>query len=161
MTEFDPSEFDVTIERTFDAPRDRVWEAWTDPEQVAQWWGPDGFTVPHCEMDVRPGGVFRIDMEAPDGTVYPNEGVFDEITEPARLVLTGGAIEDDDGNYQLEVRQTVTFEDRGDTTQLTLEAKAVTATPNVVEHLEGLEPGWRQSFGKLAEYVEPSKGTPE
>lgn len=154
MTEFDPSEYDVTITRTFAAPREPVWAAWTDPDQVARWWGPKDFTVPNCEMDVRPGGAFRIDMQAPDGTVYPTEGVFDEVQEPERLVLIGGAVEDDDGTYQLEVRQTVTFEERGDSTELVLEAEVVSATPDAADALEGMEEGWSQSLAKLAGYVE-------
>lgn len=155
--EFDPAAYDVTIERTFVGPRERVWEAWTNPEQVAQWWGPRDFNVPRCEMNVRPGGAFRIDMEAPDGTVFPSEGVFDEVDEPDRLVLIGRAVEDD-GNYQMEVRQTVTFEERGGRTELTLEAEVVSATPDAADALDGMEEGWSQSLEKLAEYVEVRSG---
>ena len=57
----------LVIERIFDAPPNLVFKAWTDPKQVAQWWGPKGFTNPVCEMDVRPGGALRIVMRAPDG----------------------------------------------------------------------------------------------
>ncbi len=64
-------EKDLVLTRVFDAPRERVWKAWTDPRQVAQWWGPAGFTNPRCEVDVRPGGVLRIDMRGPDA---PFEG---------------------------------------------------------------------------------------
>ncbi|MFC7157374.1 SRPBCC domain-containing protein [Halomarina halobia] len=154
--EFDPTEYDVTIHRTFDAPRERVFEAWTDPERVSQWWGPEGFTVPHCEMDARPGGGFRIDMRAPDGTVYSNAGEFNEVVEPERLVVTSRAFEDEDGNFGLEVRQTVTFVDRDGKTELTLRAEVVTATPDVAEALEGMETGWNQSLDKLAEFVDRS-----
>ncbi|WP_440771650.1 SRPBCC family protein [Natronorubrum sp. DTA28] len=156
--EFEPSEYDMTIRRTFDAPRERVFEAWTDPEQVAQWWGPKGFTVPRCEMDVRPGGSFSIDMEGPDGTIYPDEGVFHEVDEPERLVVTSRAFEDDDGEFQLEVRQTVTFADRDGRTELTLKAEVLTATPEVAEALGGMELGWSQSLDKLEAYVDRSAG---
>ncbi|WP_222913240.1 SRPBCC domain-containing protein [Natrinema sp. SYSU A 869] len=155
---FDPSEYDVTITRTFEAPREAVWDAWTDPEQVAEWWGPTDFTVPRCEMDVRPGGAFRIDMEAPDGTVYPSDGRFEAVDEPERLVLVDGAVEDDDGNYQFEVRQTVTFVDLNGTTELTLEAAVLEATPEVAKYLEGMEEGWNQSFEKLDDFVALSGG---
>ncbi len=153
-TSFDPNDFDVTIERTFDTPRERVWEAWTDPEQVAQWWGPTDFTVPRCELDVRPGGALRIDMEGPDGNVYPSEGMFEEVDEPERLVLVDAAGEDEDGNYQFEVRQTVTFEERGGETLLTLEAEVLEATPEAEKHLKGMEEGWSQSLDKLEGYLE-------
>lgn len=155
-TEFDPSEYDLTITRTFDAPRERVWDAWTEPAQVEQWWGPKGFTSTVHEMDVRPGGTFRIDMEAPDGTVYPDEGDFHEVDEPERLVITSRAFEDDDGSYRLEVRNAVTFADRGDTTELTLEAEVLKATEDMAGPLEGMEQGWSQSLDKLAESVDRS-----
>lgn len=158
-TEFEPSEYDLTIERTFDAPRERVWEAWTDPEQVAEWWGPKGFTVPNCEMDVRPGGSFSIDMQAPDGTIYPNDGTVHEVDEPERLVVTSRAFEDDDGEFHLEVRQTVTFADRDGKTKLTLQATVITATPEVAESLEGMEQGWSESLDKLEAYVGQSVDT--
>lgn len=150
---FDPNDYDVTITRTFDALRERVWDAWTDPDQVAQWWGPKHFTVPDCELDVRLGGAFRIDMEAPDGTVHPSDGVFDDVVEPERLVLVTAAGEDDDGNHQFEVRQTVTFEERGSETLLTLEAEVQKATADAAEHLEGMEEGWNQSFEKLDDFL--------
>lgn len=156
---FEPSEYSLTIERPFDAPRERVWEAWTDPEHVEQWWGPEGFTVPHCEMDVRPGGTFRIDMQAPDGTIYPNTGEFHEVVEPERLAVTSRAFEDADGNAQLEVRQTVTFADRDGTTELTLEADVRRATPEVADALNGMEQGWSQSLDKLADFVSQSTET--
>ncbi|MFC4440192.1 MULTISPECIES: SRPBCC family protein [Natrialbaceae] len=160
-TEFEPSEYNLIIERTFDAPRERVWEAWTNPEQVEQWWGPEGFTVPRCEMDVRPGGSFHIDMEAPDGTIYPDEGEFHEVDEPERLVATSRAFEDEDGDFQLEVRQTVTFADRDGRTELTLEAEVITGTPEVADALEGMELGWSQSLDKLDAYVAQSAGDAE
>src|SRR5882762_715575 len=62
--------------------------AWTDPKQVAEWWGPHRFTNPVCDLDVRPGGAIRIHMRGPDGTVYPMTGVYQEVVEPERLVFT-------------------------------------------------------------------------
>ncbi|WP_331236385.1 SRPBCC family protein [Natronorarus salvus] len=155
-SEFDPSEYDLTIERTFDAPRDAVWAAWTDPEEVAEWWGPEGFTVPRCEMDVRSGGTYRIDMRAPDGTIYPDEGEFHEVVEPDRLVFTSRAFEDDDGSYGLEVDNTVTLVERDGRTTLTLEAEVVRATDEVRGALSGMEEGWNGSFEKLAESIAAS-----
>ncbi|MEY7852212.1 SRPBCC domain-containing protein [Natrarchaeobius sp. A-rgal3] len=155
-TTFDPSQYDTTITRTFDAPRETVWAAWTDPEQVAEWWGPEGFTVPHCELDVRPGGTFHIDMEAPDGTIYPDAGEILEVEEPDRLVLLSRAFEDEDGKAQLEVRNTVSFEDEGGRTHLTLQAEVLSATPAVEEALGGMELGWTGSFEKLEEYLDES-----
>ena len=77
----DSKEF--TISRTFNAPRDLVWKAWSDPASFGQWWGPRGFTTTTYEMDVRPGGVWRLVMHGPDGKNYPNESYFQEIHPPA------------------------------------------------------------------------------
>lgn len=79
-------EFELT--RMFDAPRDLVFKVWTDPRYVALWWGIEGTNVKRCEMDVRPGGAWRIDMRTPGGTIYPNSGVFVEVIENERLVFS-------------------------------------------------------------------------
>lgn len=152
-TAFDPSEYDLTITRSFDAPRETVWEAWTDPDQIAQWWGPEQFTVPHCELNVRPGGEFHIDMEAPDGTIYPDTGVFEVVEKPERLVFLSQVFERDDGTYQMVVQHTATFEDRGETTAFTLESEVQSATDEMARHLEGMEVGWTGSFDKLDDYL--------
>jgi uncharacterized protein YndB with AHSA1/START domain len=73
-----PADQDVVFTRGFKAPRRRVFKAWTDPEHVAQLWGPHGFTNPVCELDVRPDGAIRIHMRGPDGTVYPMTGAWRE-----------------------------------------------------------------------------------
>ncbi len=142
---------EVTITRIFDAPRELVFKAWTDPKLVGQWWGPHGFTTPVCELDVRPGGAMRIDMRGPDGVVYPGKGVFHEIIEPDRLVFTTSTFEDAEGNPQLEVLNTVTFTELGSKTKLTLHAVVVKATPEVGTALAGMEEGWNQSLDRLAE----------
>ena len=77
---------EISITRIFNAPREMVYEVWTDPKHVAVWWGPKVFTNPVCEMDVRPGGKFRIVMRAPDGAKYPYTGIYLEVVPPERLV---------------------------------------------------------------------------
>jgi uncharacterized protein YndB with AHSA1/START domain len=79
-------EFELT--RVFDAPRPLVFKVWTDPRYVASWWGIDGATNPVCELDVRPGGAWRIDMRTATGVIYPNGGVFLEVVENERLVFS-------------------------------------------------------------------------
>src|SRR5262249_17479359 len=98
----------VVITRIFDAPRELVFKAWTDPVHVARWWGPKGFTNPVCEIDLRVGGELRIVMRAPDGAEHPMKGVFQEIEPPARLVFSNIAI-DAHGKTLLEGLTTVTF----------------------------------------------------
>jgi uncharacterized protein YndB with AHSA1/START domain len=100
---------DLVITRMFDAARELVFKAWTDPKQMAQWWGPKGFTNPVCELDVRPGGAILIHMRGPDGVIYPMYGTFHEIVEPERLVMTTSAVPDEAGSDQLEVLNTITF----------------------------------------------------
>jgi len=82
-----PSDREMVFTRSFDAPRELVWEAHTDPRHVARWWGPQGFTNTIHEMDVRPGGLWRLTMHGPDGTDYPNESEFTEVVPPERIVF--------------------------------------------------------------------------
>ena len=89
-TSTDASDREIVITRVVDAPRELVWEAWTNPEHVARWWGPNGFTTTIEKMDVRPGGVWQHVMHGPDGTDYPNKSVFQEILKPARIVMSHG-----------------------------------------------------------------------
>jgi len=81
---------EIVISRIFDAPRELVWEAMTDPRHVVHWWGPRGFTSSIETMDVRPGGVWQFVMHGPDGVNYPNRHVFTEVTKPGRIVMTHG-----------------------------------------------------------------------
>lgn len=144
---------ELVITRIFNARRELVFKAWTDPKHVAQWWGPKGFTSPVCEMDVRPGGAILIHMRGPDGIIQPMRGVFHEIVEPERLVFTTRAFEDADGKPQLEVLNTVTFAEVWGKTELTLQARVVRATPDVAEALAGMEEGWKQTLDRLAGHV--------
>jgi uncharacterized protein YndB with AHSA1/START domain/pimeloyl-ACP methyl ester carboxylesterase len=142
---------ELTITRIFDAPRELVFKAWIDPSHVAQWWGPQGFTNPVCELDVRPGGAIRIDMTGPDGVVIPTTGVFHEIVEPERLVFTTRSFVDETGNAQLEGVNTVTFEDYFGKTKLTLHVAVVKATLAVRGSLDSMAQGWNESLDRLAE----------
>jgi uncharacterized protein YndB with AHSA1/START domain len=141
-------EKELVLKRVFNAPRERVWKAWTDPRRLAQWWGPAGFTNPVCEADVRPGGAIRIDMRGPDGTVYPMTGVYREVVAPERLVFTASAL-DEKGRPLFEVLNTVTFAKQGGKTLLTVRAQVVNKTAGADAYLEGMEAGWSQSLVRL------------
>lgn len=143
---------DLVITRVFDAPRELVFKAWTDPKHVAQWWGPHGFTNPVCELDVRPGGAIRIHMRGPDGTIYPMTGVYQEIVEPERLVFTSAAL-DEKGNSLFEVLNTMSFAERGGKTTLTLHARVVKTTAKAAPYLEGMSEGWKQSIERLEAHL--------
>ncbi len=143
---------DLIITRVFDAPRELVFSAWTDPERVARWWGPRGFTTPVCEMDLRPGGAVRIVMRAPDGVEHPMRGVFREIIAPERLVCTFVAV-DEEGGPLLEGLMTITLAEHRGKTKLTLQTSAIGLVTRAAVMLEGMEEGWGQSLDRLAEFL--------
>lgn len=143
-------EKELIITRIFDAPREDVFKAWTEVERLRRWWGPKNFTNPVCEVDVRPGGAMRIHMRAPDGVVYPMTGVFHEIAEPERLIFTASAL-DAAGKPLFEQLTTVTFEDVGGKTKLTVHNSFSKIRPEAAPHLAGAETGWNMSLDRLAE----------
>jgi uncharacterized protein YndB with AHSA1/START domain len=147
------SEWDLVMTRVFDAPRELVFKAWTDTRHMALWWGPNGFTNPVCELDVRPGGAIRIDMRAPNGVVYPMKGVFDEIVEPERLVFVSSAL-DEKGKSMFDILNTVTFTEHGGKTSLTLQARVLKANASAPQYLKGMEMGWTQSLDRLGAHLE-------
>jgi len=142
------AERSVTVTRVIDAPREKVFKAWTDAEQLAQWWGPHHFTNPVCEIDVREGGKILIHMRAPDGTVFPMTGTFREVAAPSRLVFVAVA-EDADGNAHLVSLTTVTFDDHNGKTKLTVTADATGLSPAAPQMLAGMDAGWSQSLDRL------------
>jgi uncharacterized protein YndB with AHSA1/START domain len=148
-----PMEREVTIVRIFDAPRDLVFAAWTDPRHMAQWFGPKHWTNPVCELDVKPGGAWRIVMRAPNGGDYPCGGVYREIVAGERLVFTNNAL-DTAGNLLLEGLTSVTFADENGKTKITLVTRAKGLVPQAPYMLEGMEAGWSQSLDKLAQALE-------
>ncbi len=151
------SKQELVLTRTFDAPRELVFKAWTDPKHVAQWWGPSGFTNPVCELDARSGGAIRIHMRAPDGTVYPMTGVYQELVAPERLVFTSSAL-DVAGQPLFEVLTTVTFAEEGGKTTQTLRARVTKKTEGADTYLDGMEAGWTQSLERLASHLSAESG---
>ena len=143
-----PMERELTIVRIFDAPRALVFQAWTDPKMMAQWWAPERFTNPVCELDVRIGGALKIVMRGPDGSEHPMKGVFTEVVTNEKLAFTSIAI-DAAGNHLLEGEATVTFEDHAGKTKMTLHTHAVGKVPQAAFMLAGMEQGWTGSIDKL------------
>ena len=142
---------DLVISRTFLAPRALVWQAWTDPAHIVKWWGPHRYTTPRAEMDLRPGGAVRLDMQGPNGGISPIVGTVDEAVAPERLVTTTRL--EQDGGVLFEVRHTVTFEDRGNETRVTLRAHVLQATDAAAGAIAGMDEGWNQSLDRLASYA--------
>jgi uncharacterized protein YndB with AHSA1/START domain len=148
---------EVTMARLFDAPRELVFEAWTDAERMKHWWGPNGFTTTLCKLDPWPGGAIQIDMRAPNGTVYRHHGTVREIVPPERLVLTM-SVKDSEGNIILESVTSVTFAAESGKTRLTLHSRIESATVELAAmHLMGMENGWNQALDHLAQQMSESK----
>lgn len=143
---------EVLFTRELNAPRERVFNFWTDPKLLAQWWGPRGFTNPACEADPRPGGSILIHMRAPDGKVWPMKGIFNEIVKPSRIVFSNTPL-DEKGSPMFETLTTVTLAEEGGKTKLAVRAKAENAPAYAAPMLDGMEEGWSQSLDRLLEKV--------
>ncbi|MEA2950502.1 MAG: hypothetical protein QOJ96_22 [Alphaproteobacteria bacterium] len=137
--------------RVFDAPRELVWSAWTDPKHLAQWWGPNGFTTTTSTFDMRPGGVWRFVMHGPDGRDYQNRITFDEIVKPERIVYRHDGGEDVE---PVQFTQTVSFEDLGGKTKITWRGVFPSAEERdrVIKEY-GADKGLVQTLARLAEYL--------
>jgi uncharacterized protein YndB with AHSA1/START domain len=154
---------ELVIERSFDAPRELVWKAWSDPEMLQRWWGPAGFTSPHSNVDFRVGGKWLVSMMSPDwmdGREIWATGTYREIVDLERIVTTDSFADEKgnivpashygmEGDFPLEMLITVTFEDAGGKTNMTLCHAGLPAG----EHLSGANEGWSQSFDKLEQLV--------
>jgi len=135
---------ELVITRTFDAPRDLVWQAWTDRAHATQW-GPKGFTTPEREMDLHPGGVWHAVMISPEGKEYRQHGVVQEVVAPERLVFT--FIWDETPDEEMLI--TVTFAERGGKTQMTFRQTGLAT----VASRDGHERGWNEAFDQLGELL--------
>ena len=148
------------VERVFDAPQELVFKAWTEPERLKRWWGPRGYTVPYCEIDLREGGVFLYCMRSPEGHDFWGRGVFREIVVPERLVLAM-SFADAEGNvvpatyygmspeWPPETLLTVAFEEEAGKTRVTLRYEGVPPGPDG----DGTRRGWAETLDGLAEYL--------
>ena len=141
----DVSDRELVISRMLNAPRELVWKVWTEPEHIAKWWGPNGFTNTIMEMDVRPGGKWLHTMHGPDGTAYPNEAVFTEVVKPERLVYVHSAP---------KFTATVTFEELYHKTKITMSMVFETAEiRNLVVKEHGALEGQKQTINRLEEHL--------
>lgn len=156
-----PDEF--LISRTLRAPRSKVWQAWTDPRQLERWWGPHIMDNPECALDVRVGGEHRVVMRGPDGVSYPIRGKYLEVVPMSRLVMTLDC-SDHPAAWHDMVRangapqqtnapgimvQTVTFEEIGDGTRLTVRTRFDSAAIRNAMVKLGMNEGWSESLEKL------------
>jgi len=159
------SELEFVITRVFDAPRNLVFKAWTEAERLTHWWGPKGFTMLSCKLDLRPGGVFHYSLHAPQGGDMWGKWVFREVMAPDRLVFIT-SFSDEEGNtvrapfssdWPLEVLSTVTFNEHEGKTTITMRGVPLNATETERQTFESMfksmQNGWTGTLDQLTEYL--------
>jgi len=150
---------EIVITRIFDAPRELVWKAWTNPKHLMRWWGPKDFTAPVCKVDLRVGGKYLYCMRSKEGQEFWSTGTYKEIVPLERLVCSD-SFADEKGNvvpashygmpgdnWPLELTVTITLEDLRGKTKMTLTHSGIPS--GQMKEMTGA--GWNESFDKLAE----------
>jgi uncharacterized protein YndB with AHSA1/START domain len=158
------------ISRNFDAPRDRMWNAWSRREQLMQWFGPKGFEMPAAKLDFRPGGVFHYCLEAPNGDEMWGKFAYIEI-EPGKQIRLVSCFSDEDGNvtrhplcatWPLEMLSTIIFAEKAGRTTVTIRWAPLNPTEAERETFEashdGMKQGWSGTFDQLADYLAKAEG---
>ena len=141
---------EIKLIRIFDAPVEAVWDAWTDPEQVAKWWGPRGFTITHHSKDLRPGGSWKYTMHGPDGVDYPNVTKYFEVEKHKKLLYDHGGSEDREPLF----RVTVLFSAIKDKTKMDM--TMTLSSPEAADEIRKFikKAGGDSTWDRLAEYLE-------
>jgi uncharacterized protein YndB with AHSA1/START domain len=153
-------EKEITLVRTVDASLGRVWQAWTDPKELKQWWGPNDVSIPECEIDLRVGGRFYIVMEAGEamgpykGTKWPMEAKFTSVEPNSKIAYsaqawTEGAKEDTTIDQTTEI----TLSEENGKTKITVKAAIHKAGPKAGGAVQGMEYGFNQQLDKLGKYL--------
>lgn len=152
---------EVEFERTYDAPIEKVWQAWTDPKLLKQWWGPDNVTIPECEIDLRVGGRLYIVMEATEamgeykGTRWPMEGKFTIVEPNSKLTYEAKAwTEGDEEGTTLDQVQEISFTEEDGKTKMKLKVTLNKIGPKAGMAVEGMKWGFGQQFDKLDKFLQ-------
>jgi uncharacterized protein YndB with AHSA1/START domain len=141
----------LVISRDFAAPRDLVFKAWSSAEHMKRWFSPVGYTVPEAEIDFRPGGICAICMRSPEGQDFWSRGTYIEISPPDRLVFTAGIVVGDARKFTAHT--TVTFEEEGAGTRMTVRQEYDIHDEAFLFAVEGATEGWRTTLDKLEQEV--------
>lgn len=151
---------EIVISRVFDAPRELIWEVWTNTKHLSNWWGPNGFTTTTHEWDLRPGGVWKRTMHGPDGTDYPNKSIFLEIVKPERIVYSHAGGKKGIPGAHFEGQWL--FEAQGDKTKVTIKSIFPSAEDRdrVVKDYGAIE-GGKQTLERLAAQVAKNSASKE
>ncbi len=150
----------VTLERTYDASVEEVWEAWTNPALLKQWWGPENVTIPECTVDLQVGGTFYIVMEAGEGmgpykgTLWPMQATFTSI-EPHSHLAYGAQAWTEGKKETTTIDQTtdITFSQEGNTTKVTVVATIHKTGPDATMAVQGMQAGFTQQLEKLSKFL--------
>jgi uncharacterized protein YndB with AHSA1/START domain len=150
---------ELTLVRNINASVEEVFQALTEPDKMKQWWGPNGVSVPVCEVDLKPGGKINIVMLAGSelgemsGQEWPMTGTYTEIIPPSKIVYMAHPIMN--GESVMDTLNTITLEDKSGKTELKVQIGVANITPEAEGPLAGMEIGWNQSLDKLTKFVEP------
>lgn len=147
------SRLDLVLTRVIDAPRALVWTAWTDPEHLKKWWTPAPYTTPVCEMDVRPGGIFRTVMRSPEGDEYDNTGIFLDVVEQERIVFTDALLPGWRPVSNPFMTAIITLKDRDGGTEYSALVRHKDEADRVKHEEMGFHQGWGTCIDQLAALV--------
>ncbi len=161
---------EFVISRTFNAPRELVWKVWTIPEQMAEWWGPKGFSIGKYSMNFRLGGTYHYSMRAPDGSMMWGKFLYQEIIAPQKMVFINMFSDAEGGvtrhpfspSWPLQLLSTVTFEETGNRTKVTIHWAPLNAAPEEIKtfagSIAGMEQGWGGTLDQLEVYLAKGAG---
>ena len=145
------SDRDLVLTRLIDAPREKVYRAWTDPAVITRWFAPRPWTTARAELDVRPGGSCMVVMADPDGNEFPNPGIYLEVVPNERLVFTDAYTRAWEPSQKPFMTVILTFEDEGGKTRYTAVARHWTAEDREAHEKMGFHEGWGQCADQLEE----------
>ena len=162
---------DLTLERTIDAPRSLIWRAWTDPEHVKKWWAPAPWTTTRCEMDLRPGGLFRTVMRSPEGQEFPHVACFLELIDNEKMVMTNalepgyrpardpaGAADEIEDCSRIPFTSILTLRERGGKTHYSVVVLHKDEAGRKRHEEMGFHEGWNTCLDQLIEVVSRLRG---
>lgn len=149
MTSAPVSDRELVLSRLIDAPREKVYRAWTDAEILKQWFAPKPWSTPHAELDVRPGGANLVVMSDPDGNEFPNHGVYLEVVPNRKLVITDAYSAAWEPSEKPFFTAVLTFEDEGGKTRYTARALHWTVEDKEAHEKMGFHEGWGQCADQL------------
>lgn len=159
---YDSKKKELIISKEYDAPVEKLWASFTDQEIVSKWWGPNGVTIPVCEIEPRPGGKIKIVMLAGEelgpaaGQEWPMIGTFLEVVRNEKLVFTSDAMQDgDESKTMIETKTTITFEKHNKSTIVTVHVLVTRSsdTPEAKFAVQGMGRGWNQQMDKLGAMI--------